>query len=454
MDVAIRGGTIVDESGPFRATLGIKKGRIAAIVGPGCPLEARLNIDASSRLVLPGVIDAHVHMEIPIARTVSADDFTSGSVAGAFGGVTTMIDFAIPDAGQSLTEAIDKRRSVADPKVAIDYGLHCGITSWNLKIMREMRRVIRSGITSFKLFMAYKDRGWMADDGFLFECCKQAAAYDAIVGVHAENPYIIDAFTRLALASGRIGAVSHGASRPNFSESEAVARAIYLASMSDSRIYIFHLSTREACEIVEEWQSQGYPVVAETCPQYLLMTAAVFRKRNGHLFATCPPVRTADDTEHLWDALEAGSLSVVATDHCSFTRKQKAVWRGDFRRIPTGLPGIETLLPLMYTHGVAAGRITLGRLVEVLCSNPARLFGLYPRKGTLKVGSDADIIIIDPEREVRVSARRLHMGSDYSPYEGQRLRGFPDITMLRGRVIQRGGRFLGGAGQGVFLRRC
>jgi dihydropyrimidinase len=453
MDLVIRNATILSEDGGFEGTIGIEDGRIAAVQSAGVDLEGTETIDAAGKLVLPGIIDAHVHLELPVSGTVSVDGFASGTVAAACGGVTTFIDFAMQAKGGSLVKAVEERRAAAEDKVAIDFGLHCAITDWNGKTRREMARVVRYGIPSFKLFMAYKDRGWMADDGFLFECFREAAGYDALVGVHAENPYIIDAFTRQVLASRRKGAILHAMSRPNFSESEAVQRAIYLASMSDARVYIFHMTTQEACSIAEEWLRQGYPVAAETCPQFLLLSDKMFRRKNGHYFASCPPLRTEDDAAYLWDALENGSIQVVATDHCSFTKKQKDSWRGDFRKLRCGLPGIETLLPLMFTHGFLGGRISAATLVQVLSANPAKIFGLYPRKGALKVGSDADIVIIDPEREVRVDPGRLHMKCDYSPYQGSKLRGFPSITILRGKVIQKDGHFLGKMGDGIFLKR-
>lgn len=453
MDLALRGGTIVQESGTYAGDIGVRDGKITAICEPESGMEAETVIDAGGRLVLPGAIDVHVHMEIPFCGTVSSDDFTSGSIAAAFGGVTTMIDFAIQAKGGTLAEAVEERKRLAKAKSAIDFGLHCGITDWNDSTRDEMKQVVDAGIPSFKLFMIYKEEGWMADDGIMFECFEEAASLGATVCVHAENPYIIDLFTKRALASGRTDAVGQSLSRPNFSESEAVQRAIYLASMSGARIYIVHLSTAEAAGIVEEWLASGYPVFAETCPQYLMLNSSAFERPDGHLYATCPPIRQEGDCEYLWEAIAEGSIEVVSTDHCSFTRKQKDMWEGDFRKIPFGLPGVETLLPILMTHGVGEGRFTMRRLVEILCSNPARLFGLYPRKGTIRIGSDADLIVIDPERKVKVEPDTLHMNCDYSPYEGFVLRGFPDITIQRGKVIVMDGEFQGEPGEGEFLKR-
>jgi dihydropyrimidinase len=454
MDTVIINGMLLDESGALQGTVGIKNGRIATILDTDIVPEAREVIDATGMFVMPGMIDAHVHLELPVSGTVSSDDFRSGSVAAAFGGVTTIIDFATQVEGESLIKSIEKRRSRADGNVAVDYSLHCAITTWNEKIRREMAKVVKYGISSFKLFMIYEDRGWMADDGILFECFRQAAELDAVVAVHAENPRIIASFTKKALASGGKGAILHALSRPDFSEAEAVQRAIYLASMSDAKVYIVHMTTRQACEIVEEWQHQGYPVAAETCPQFLVLTDSMYRRKNGHYFATCPPLRSEEDSDYLWDAIENGSVQVVATDHCSFTKKQKDRWRGDFRKIPFGIPGVETLLPIVFTHGLLAGRISAGAMVQALASNPAKIFGLYPRKGTIRIGSDADLIMIDPEREIRISPGRLHMNCDFSPYNGFRLRGFPSLTMLRGKIVQKDGRFTGGRGDGIFLKRC
>jgi dihydropyrimidinase len=453
MDLVIANGSVLGENGVYEASVGVEDGRIAAIESPEGGLRGAETIDATGMLVMPGVIDVHVHMELPVGGIVSSDDFASGSVAAAFGGVTTMIDFATQSKGESLVKVVEERRALAESKVAVDFGLHCAITDWNPDTRREMKKVVDSGVTSFKLFMPYDERGWSADDGMLFEVFEEAAALGAVAGVHAENPHLIRTFTRRALATGRRGAYLHALSRPVLAESEAVARAVFLASQNDARVYIVHMTSREACRIVEEWQARGYPVGAETCPQFLTLTDEVYKRRNGFLYAGCPPMRREEDNEYLWTALESGAVQVVSTDHCAFTRKQKARWGGDFRRIPCGLPGVETLLPLVFTEGFLAGRISSATLVEVLCTNPARLFGLYPRKGTIRIGSDADILIIDPGESKVVTPQKLHMNCDFSPYQGWELYGFPSVTILRGRIIQRQGRFTGKPGEGLFLKR-
>ncbi len=453
LDLMITNGRILTETGSMHASIGVKAGKIAFIGDSRALPPAEEIIDASNKIVMPGVIDSHVHLELPVGRTVSCDDFASGSVAAAFGGVTTLIDFATQKRGGSLLEAIAERRGVAQAKSAVDFSLHCAITHWNDRVRKEMTKVVRQGISSFKLYMIYAERGWMADDGMLFECFEQASKLGAVIGLHAENPHIISTLVRRAVVTRKKGAIQHALTRPDFTEAEAVQRAIYLASLWDARVHIFHLSTAEGCAIVEEWQSQGYPATAETCPQFLTLTDSLLKGRYGHRYATCPPLRSHDDNEYLWEALEMGSVQTLATDHCSFTRKQKDTWQGDFRKMLFGLPGIETLLPIVFTHGLMAGRIDETTFVRSLCANPAMIFGLYPRKGTIRVGSDADIIVIDPEREVTIKPQRLHMRCDYSPYDGWKLRGFPGLTVLRGRVIQKDGEFLGDQGDGIFIKR-
>ena len=453
LDTLITKATVWTETGSQHATIGIKNGKIAFFGSPGFAPPADEVIDASGKIVMPGAIDSHVHLELPVGRTVSSDDFASGSRAAACGGVTTIIDFATQEKGGSLLEAIEKRLAQAQGRTAVDFSFHCAITDWNDEVRKEMGKVVRYGIPSFKLYMIYEERGWMATDGILFECFERASQIGALIGVHAENPHIINVLVKRAVDRGKRGAIQHALTRPDFTEAEAVQRAIYLASIWDARIHIFHLSTAQACAIVEEWLRQDYPVTAETCPQFLTLTDALLRRRGGHRFACCPPLRSQDDNDYLWEALEIGSVQTVATDHCSFTARQKDGWRGDFRKMLFGLPGIETLLPIMFTHGVLAGRISETTLVRSLCTNPAIIFGLYPRKGTLHIGSDADIVIIDPEREVVVRPARLHMRCDYSPYDGWRLRGFPVMTILRGRILQRDGRFVGNERGGIFIRR-
>ncbi len=453
MDLVISNARVISEFGAFKASVGIKGEKIACICEPRFEPEADEKIDACGKILMPGVIDSHVHMEMPVDGIQSSDDFTSGGIAACFGGVTTIIDFATPRKAQSLIDAVKERIGIAESKSVVDFSLHCAITHWDKQVAQEMKKVVRLGVQSFKVYMTYKERGLYLNDGELSECFAEAQRLGAVVCVHAENPDIISFLEQKALMTKERGAILNALTRPDFAEAEAVQRAIYLASLSDARIHIFHVSAAQSCMIIDEWRKQGYPVTAETCPHFLVLTDDLYRGRYGHRFACCPPLRTEDDNEYLWDGLADGVIQTVATDHCPFKSTEKDRWDGDFRKMLFGLPGIETLLPILYTHGVLEGRITEETFVRCLCTNPAMIFDLYPRKGTIMVGSDADLVLIDPEIEVTVDPKKLHMNCDFSPYNGMKLRGFPMATVLRGKVIQFRGKFLGKKGKGVFVPR-
>ena len=452
MDLVVKGGRVVTATESFRADIGVDGGKIVAIAENIAAEGARV-VDATGKLVLPGAIDVHTHMQLPFGGTVSADDFEGGTRAAAFGGVTTIIDFAIQSKGSGLAETVERRRAEADPKVCIDYSLHLAITDWNRNTRGEIREIIESGIPSFKLFMVYRKEGWMVDDGALFGILSEVAKYGGLVGVHAENAFIIDALVEQFLAEGRLGCEYHPRSRPNFVEGEAIRRAIYLTRAAGGNLYIFHMSTEEGVEAVAEGRALGVRVQAETCPQYLLLTEERYLQPDGHHYAICPPLRSPADSEALWEALADGTIQVIASDHCPFDSRQKALWEGNFTKIPMGLPGVETLLPLALSEGVGKGRFSLNRCLELLSTNPAKIFGLYPQKGTIGVGSDADLVIVDPEMEVTLSPQQLHTAIDYSPYQGMRLKGYPVVTISRGEVIVEYGEFLGRPGRGRFLPR-
>ena len=449
-DIVIKGGMLASSKGTVRADLGINGEIIAAI---GLDLEGREVIDATDKLVLPGAIDVHNHFQLPFCGTTSADDFFTGSRAAAMGGVTTLLDFAIQAKPQTVMEAIELRKAEADPKVCIDYGLHAGITDWNTDRIEEIPKIIEAGCPTFKMFMIYKSQGWQSTDGDLFAALRETAKYGGMVGVHAENDDLIDLLQGEFDASDTPGCYAHAMTRPTVTESEAISRAIQLAEAADARLYIFHMSTGKAAEIVWEAQERGVDVHAETGPHYLLLDDELFKRDDGHHFATCPPIRKAEDQEGLWMSAAAGSIEVLATDTCTFNSEQKGMWEGDYTKIPFGMPGIETLLPLTYSEGVVGGRFSLERMIELLCENPARLFGMWPRKGTLSVGSDADVVIFDPAAEVVISHENLATNCDYSPFEGFEVTGWTDTTLLRGKVIVRDREFVGHAGDGQFLVR-
>lgn len=452
MDLVVKGGQIVTAMDTFRADLGVSGDKIVAIAETIEDEGARV-VNAAGKYVLPGGIDVHTHMQLPFGGTVSADDFEEGTKAAAFGGVTTIIDFAIQAKGSGLLGAVEQRRAEADPKVCIDYSLHMAITDWNRDAEGEVREIIESGIPSFKLFMVYRKEGWMVDDGALFGVLCEVAKHGGVVGVHAENAFVIDVLTERFLAEGKLSCEYHSKSRPSFVEGEAIRRAIYLAGVAGGNLYIFHMSTEEGVAAVAEGMALGVQVRAETCPQYLLLTEEKYLQPDGHHYAISPPLRSPADSEALWEALANGTVQVLASDHCPFDSRQKDLWGGNFTKIPLGLPGVETLLPLAFSEGVGKGRFSLNRCVELLSTNPAKLFGLYPKKGTIRIGSDADLVVVDPEMEVVLSPQRLHTRIDYSPYQGIRVKGYPVVTISRGEVIVEGGGFFGKPGRGRFLPR-
>lgn len=452
MDLIIRGGSIAGSEGVFKGDLAVRDGKVHKLSAPGLPEKAHEEIDASGMIVMPGAIDVHTHFQLPIMDSSTADDFESGSMAAAAGGVTTFIDFVTQTRGHSLHRDLEARRKEADGNVYIDYALHMGITDFTEETLNEIPSVVDGGIPSFKVFMAYAEEGWMADDGKLLAVLDKTARSGGIMGIHGENPFLIDAVTAGLISQGKTDYRWHGDSRPAFTEAEAIRRAIYLTGIAGSRLYIFHLTARESAEAVAQARPHA-DIFAETCAQYLLLDDSMYRRGDGWLYPSCPPLRKEADREALWNALRRGTLQVVSTDHCSFTEEQKFACRGDFRKIPRGLPGCETLLPMLYSQGVAAGRISLPKMVELLCLNPARIFGLYPAKGHLGIGADADITIIDPAKTTTVSAGSLHMKAGYTPYEGMTASGWPVITVSRGEVIFRDGRFTAGKGRGYFVKR-
>lgn len=449
-DLVIQGGRIASAQGTLRADVGITGETIAAV---GTGLAGAQTIDAAGKLVLPGAIDVHTHFELPVGGGMSTEGFASGSRAAALGGVTTFLDFAVPEKGASIVAAVAARRALADPQVCIDYSLHAGITDWSADRQAEVAELIRAGIPTFKMFMAYQARGLRATDAALYAALREAGRQGAMIGVHAENEDLIAFFQREAEGRSYPGCYAHAVTRPAITETEAIARAIHLAEAAGGRLYIFHLSTGDGADLVEEAILRGADVHAETCPHYLLLDDERYKHPDGHRLATCPPVRKPADQQRLWEGLARASIEVLATDTCSFTSEQKATWAGDYRRIPCGVPGIETLLPLTHTFGVRDGRFPLERMIDLLCETPARLFGLWPRKGVIAAGSDADVVIFDPGLELTLTPRNLATNCDYSPYEGTRVIGAPVTTLVRGTVIVRDRAFVGRPGQGRFLRR-
>ena len=454
-DTLIQGGTVVTASDTYASDIGIADGRIAAIAGD-LPRESAPNVlSAKDAYVMPGGIDVHTHLDMPFGGTTSADDFESGTIAAAFGGTTTLIDFAIQYKGESLRTAFDAWRSKAERKAVIDYGFHCIVTDLPDARLEEMDSLVREGVSSFKLFMAYPGV-FMVEDAVIFKALSRAAGSGAMICIHAENGGAIDVIVKRALAEGKTAPKYHALTRPVTAEAEAVGRAIALAEMAGAPVYIVHLSSNDALERVREARDRGLPVYAETCPQYLFLSIENFDIPGfeGAKYVFTPPLREKWHQDKLWKGLAQDQLQVVSTDHCPFCYKeQKELGKDDFTKIPNGGPGIEHRLSLIFTGGVHGGRFSANRFVQLVSTAPAKVFGLYPRKGTIAVGSDADLVIFDPNREETISAATHHMRVDYSMFEGIRVKGVPRQVLVGGRVVIDQGRFLGRAGQGQFLKR-
>jgi len=448
-DLVIANGTLVTSEATMRADLGISDGRIAAT---GKRLVGLETIDAGGMLVLPGAIDEHVHLQMPVGELASSDDFYSGTVAAACGGTTTVVDFAEPKPGQPLVQALAERRAEADGKVAIDYGLHMTLSRADDETLAQVPASIEAGAASFKLYMAHD--GLRLDDGGLLRALAALRAHGGRALVHAENHYAIAYLTARALAEGRTGPENHPLTRPDWMEAEAIHRLLALAQVTGTPLVLAHLSCALGLEAVRAARARNQTVWVETCPQYLLLDQAEYLRPGfeGAKFVMAPPPRTTADRAALWAGLAACEVDTVATDHCPFFYEtQKTRGRDDFSRIPGGAPGIETRLALLYTHGVRAGRLTLERWVDACCTAPARRFGLAPRKGTLAVGADADVVIFHPDRRCTLSCKTLHQNVDYTPYEGWEALGYPATVLSRGEVIVLDGEFVGEAGHGRFL---
>ncbi|MCE1246353.1 MAG: dihydropyrimidinase [Firmicutes bacterium] len=456
MNTLIKQGTIITSSDIFRGDVYIEDDKIFAIaeqidLPEGKSDEVDQIINAEGKYVIPGGIDVHTHFQLPVMGTVSADTFESGSKAGACGGITTFIDFAHQVPGESALKAINDRLKEAEGNCFIDYGLHLGITDFKTGIQEEMPEFIEMGIPSFKLYMVYP--GLMSNDAVILAMLRAIKDLGGLIIIHAENAAIIDYLIAKNIKEGRTDITAHPLSRPDFTETEAVKRALYLTEVAGSRIYIVHMSTGESAAAVAEAKGRGVTAFAETCPQYLIFTDDEYSKADGHLCSTSPPLRKAEDQTALWKGLSMGAIQVVSTDTCSFTKAQKEAGRNDFTKLPGGIAGIETLMPLMHSEGVLKGRISLNQWVELLSANPAKMFGLYPSKGTLMPGSDADIVVFDPMMEYTIGPDTLHYNADYTPFDGMKVTGKPVLTMLRGKVIYRDGSFTGEKGYGKFVRR-
>ena len=455
----IKGGTVVTACDTFQADVIIESGRITGLVASSAGITAHETIDATGKYVIPGGIDVHTHLDMPFGGTTSADDFESGTVAAAHGGTTTIVDFAIQQKGGSLRQALDTWHAKAEGKAAIDYGFHMIVTDFPQSVSDEMGQLVNEGISSFKLFMAYPGV-LLLDDQSIFKAMLRAGEIGALICMHAETGLPIDVLVERALAAGHTAPVYHALTRPEAAEATGTERAIALAEMAQVPVYIVHLSAQRALERVMEARDRGLPAYAETCPQYLFLSQDDLARPGfeGAKYVCTPPLRPAHHHDHLWRGLRTYDLQVVSTDHCPFCMKgQKELGKGDFSKIPNGMPGVETRLHLMY-EGVREGKISLNRFVEITSTAPAKIFGLYPRKGTVAVGCDADLVVWDPNKKFELSHANLHMKVDYAAYEGKTVIGAPTHVLSRGRVVVEDDklgrqRFNGKPGQGQFIKR-
>ncbi len=456
MSVLIKGGRILTAADDYVGDVYVEGERIS-LIGESLDVAADKVIDAAGRFVLPGCVDPHTHLDMPFGGTVTIDDVESGQTSAAFGGTTCHVDFIIQPQGQTFAAAVDEWKSKAVGKQVIDMGYHMAVT--DLKdggTLDELASLPDEGITSYKLFMAYKG-ALMVDDETLFRTMQAAAETGALVMVHAENGDAIDVLVKEALAAGHTEPKYHALTRPPETEGEATNRAIQLSHVAGSPLYVVHVSCREAVEPIARAREAGWNIHGETCTQYFFVDYSYLERPNfeGAKWVYTPPPRPKENQDVLWNAVRTDVLSAISTDHCAFLWDgQKTMGRDDFSKIPNGGPGLENRLHMIHEFGVRAGRITLNRMVELLCTNPAKLFGLYPRKGTIAVGSDADIVVFDPDRKVTISAATHHSKSDYNLFEGTEVTGTPEVVLLRGQVIVENGELQVEPGFGQFVKRA
>ncbi|MDU1854086.1 dihydropyrimidinase [Clostridium baratii] len=451
-DTIIRNGTIVTATDIFKGDIGIKDGKINKI-GMELEEEGEKIIDAKGKYIFPGGIDPHTHLDMPFGGTFSSDNFETGTIAAACGGTTTIVDFAVQPKDKDLKETAEIWREKSDGKAVIDYGIHMNITHIDDEILNEIPFMIKEGYSSFKVFMTYK--GMRVDDGTLFKTLKKVSENGGLTCVHAENFHIIECNVEILLKEGKTAPKYHAISRGSLVEGEAVGRAINIAKMAEAPLYIVHNTCKEAVFEIARAREEEYPIMGETCTQYLLLSEDEYYKE-GFEGAKCvmsPPLRSKDNFKYLWKAIRNNTLQVVATDHCPFFMKQKELGKDSFDKIPNGAPGIELRMALLYTYGVLKNEININKFVEVTSTNAAKIYGMYPKKGTIAVGSDADLVIFNPDKEIEVTVDILHENVDYTPYEGFKLKGFPEVTLSRGEIIAKNGKFVGEIGRGEFIKR-
>jgi dihydropyrimidinase len=453
MKTLIKNGRIVTAVDDYRADILIEDEEIS-VIGKQLEMEADKVIDAEGKLVIPGGIDPHTHMELPFGGTASSDDFFTGTRAAAFGGTTTIIDFAVQTKGESMLAGADKWHQKAEGKAVIDYGFHLITTDFEDSHKPEMFKLIDEGITSFKLFMAYPGV-FLSDDATIFRAMSAAGERGGLVCMHAENGIVINEIIKKFKEQGRLAPKYHALTRPTIAEAEGVHRAIALAEMAETPVYIVHLSCTDALNQVRQARDRGIPAFAETCPQYLFLSIDDYGEGfEGAKYVMTPPLREKHNHADLWNGLKMDDLQVISTDHCPFCMKeQKELGKDDFSLIPNGAPGVEYRMELIYNGGVVENRISLNRFVELTSTAAAKMFGMFPKKGTIAVGSDADIVIFDTEKEHTFTLDAQHMNVDYCTYEGKTIKGKVETVLSRGRVVIENGECLVEKGSGQFIKR-
>ncbi|MEV4047714.1 dihydropyrimidinase [Streptomyces sp. NPDC049744] len=455
----IRGGLVVTASDEIHADVLIEDGRVAALAATGTPaaeaFTAERVIDASGKYVIPGGVDGHTHMEMPFGGTYAADTFETGTRAAAWGGTTTIVDFAIQSVGHSLRSGLDAWHAKAEGNCAIDYAFHMIVSDVNQKTLKEMDLLVEEGVTSFKQFMAYPGV-FYSDDGQILRAMQRAAENGGLIMMHAENGIAIDVLVEQALARGETDPRFHGEVRKGLLEAEATHRAIRLAQVAGAPLYVVHVSATEAVAELTRARDEGLPVFGETCPQYLFLSTDNLAEPDfeGAKYVCSTPLRPKEHQAALWRGLRTNDLQVVSTDHCPFCFSgQKELGRGDFSKIPNGMPGVENRMDLLH-QAVVDGHISRRRWIEIACATPARMFGLYPKKGTIAPGADADIVVYDPHTEQVISAETHHMNVDYSAYEGRRITGRVETVLSRGEPVVTEREYTGRKGHGVYTPRA
>ena len=447
MDLLIKNGTVVNGSERFKADISVKDGKIVQIGADLAPSDGAKVVDAAGKLVLPGAIDAHTHLAMPFGGTISSDDYFAGTRAAACGGTTTVFDFVLQDFGETMVDAVKRRDKMCAPVAAVDYSYHVAVKDVSGDLLNSIEDAVKFGVPSFKVFMVY-DFG--VTDGVFYKVLKKAKECGALIGVHAENNEMVNTLTAQYLSEGKTSAWYHYMSRPEFVEAEADIRAIQWAKALDAPLYIVHLANKEGVKAVTAAKDEGYKIYAETCPQYLEFTCDVYKREDGRNFVCSPPMKGEESRQALWEAIRRGDIDTIATDHCPFQSYEKDWGKDDFTKIPNGCAGIENMYPYMLS-AAGEGKITYEKAVEICSENPAKIFGCRD-KGSIAVGKDADIVIYDPETEFTITNDKMHSDCDHTIWEGVKLKGYPEQTYSRGKLVYDKGEFVGESGWGKFVK--